>query len=177
VIVGAVVFFKEAPGRGLSSFSLLTAAGGAGVFAGFATVGLLARVISKPNLMGLSFAVSGVAVAPAAAYPALGPLLVSVTLLGVCYAWAKIPADTMVQKAVPDAYRGRVFTLYDLAFNLGRVLAACLAIPLLPDLGLRLTFLVVAVLFVAVGAVVPGWVSGASPTGRQGTLWGPRIGP
>jgi predicted MFS family arabinose efflux permease len=176
VIVGAVVLLKEVPGRGLSAFSLVTAAGGVGVFAGFVTVGLLARVVSKPNLMGLSFVASGVALVPAAAYPALGSLLVSVALLGVCYAWAKIPADTLVQNAVPDAYRGRVFTLYDLAFNLGRVLAACVAIPLLPELGLRLTFSVVAVLFVAAGAVVPAWVSGGSPRGRRGTLTGPRTG-
>src|SRR5439155_21200129 len=54
--------------------------------------------------------------------------------LGVSYPWRKIPIDTIVQETTPDRFRGRVFSLYDLAFSGARVVAAALAIPLVPRL-------------------------------------------
>ncbi|MDP8961959.1 MAG: MFS transporter [Actinomycetota bacterium] len=38
---------------------------------------------------------------------------------GVAFATAKIPADALVQSALPDRYRGRVFAVYDVLYNLG----------------------------------------------------------
>ena len=36
------------------------------------------------------------------------------------FAWKKISVDTMVQESIPDGYRGRVFSVYDVAYNLAR---------------------------------------------------------
>ena len=32
-----------------------------------------------------------------------------------------MPVDTMVQEAVPDGLRGRVFSVYDVTYNLSRL--------------------------------------------------------
>jgi hypothetical protein len=44
--------------------------------------------------------------------------------LGLGFFLAKISLDTLVQRALGDDFRGRAFSLYDIAYNLGWVFAA-----------------------------------------------------
>jgi hypothetical protein len=46
--------------------------------------------------------------------------------LGFGFFLGKISLDTMVQEALGDDFRGRAFSLYDIAYNLAWVLAATL---------------------------------------------------
>src|ERR1019366_5598586 len=54
-------------------------------------------------------------------------LVVGSFLLGVSSQSVKICVDTTVQQQVDDAYRGRVFSVYDMAFNVTYVAAAAVA--------------------------------------------------
>ncbi len=62
--------------------------------------------------------------------PALGlpfepvPMLVGAFFLGLTTQGAKIATDTVVQASVDDAFRGRIFSLYDVLFNVAFVGAA-----------------------------------------------------
>jgi hypothetical protein len=47
----------------------------------------------------------------------------------------KITVDTLVQHGIDDRYRGRVFALYDMLFNLALVAAATLTALALPEDG------------------------------------------
>ena len=47
----------------------------------------------------------------------------------------KICVDTTVQQTVDDAYMGRVFSLYDMLFNVAYVIGPAIAIPFLPGDG------------------------------------------
>jgi len=73
--------------------------------------------------------------------PALGlsfepaPMLAAAFLLGCATQGAKIATDTVVQSSVDDAYRGRVFSLYDVLFNVAFVAAAAIAAVMLPPDG------------------------------------------
>jgi MFS family permease len=62
-------------------------------------------------------------------------LLVAAFFLGVASQGIKICVDTFVQTHVDDAYRGRVFSLYDVIFNVAFVAAAAVAAVVLPDSG------------------------------------------
>ncbi|RYU10359.1 MFS transporter [Nocardioides iriomotensis] len=62
-------------------------------------------------------------------------LLVSAFFLGVASQGIKICVDTFVQTHVDDAYRGRVFSLYDVIFNVAFVAAAAVAAAVLPPDG------------------------------------------
>src|SRR5207249_6128147 len=98
-----------------------------------------------------AFALSGLTllcVAPAVAGPTI---LLASFVLGLTFAWRKIPIDTMVQEAIPDRFRGRVFAMYDLTYSMARVLAAAVAIPLIPNVS-------VAWLLAATGAVSVLWI-------------------
>ncbi|MGW1762517.1 MFS transporter [Streptomyces sp. NPDC002073] len=84
--------------------------------------------------------------------PALGlpftvaPALVAAFVLGLVTQSAKICTDTEVQSRVDDAFRGRVFAVYDVLFNVAFVGAAAVSALMLPPDGKS----VVLVLFVAV---------------------------
>ncbi len=62
-------------------------------------------------------------------------LLVSAFFLGVASQGIKISVDTLVQAGVDDAFRGRVFALYDVIFNVAFVAAAAVAAAVLPTSG------------------------------------------
>ncbi|SEC97869.1 MFS transporter [Streptomyces sp. TLI_105] len=132
---------------GLALLGLAVAASGAGFFA--------AAVLS-PWAIGRFGPFGWMTVCTAAAavlVPALGltftpaPFLVAAFVLGLITQGAKIATDTVVQRAVDDPYRGRVFSLYDVLFNVAFVGAAGVAALMLPPDG-RSPLLVVLVALV-----------------------------
>ncbi len=62
-------------------------------------------------------------------------ILVTAFFLGLASQGIKICVDTLVQTHVEDAYRGRVFALYDVIFNVAFVAAAAVAALVLPANG------------------------------------------
>jgi predicted MFS family arabinose efflux permease len=74
---------------------------------------------------------------------AMLPLLFSSLALGFTTQATKVCVDTLVQTNVDDEYRGRVFSLYDTAFNLSFVTGALVAAFTLPTNGKSITALFV----------------------------------
>jgi hypothetical protein len=104
------------------------------------------------------------AAAAAVLEPALGlpfepePILVAAFILGLITQGAKIATDTVVQTSVDDAYRGRIFSLYDVLFNVAFVGAAAIAALMLPPDGRSVHLVVVvAVIYAAVAATMARW--------------------
>ena len=62
-------------------------------------------------------------------------ILVAAFVLGVASQGIKICVDTLVQTQVHDSFRGRVFALYDVIFNVAFVVAAAAAAAVLPANG------------------------------------------
>ncbi|MET8699311.1 MFS transporter [Kitasatospora sp. NPDC004723] len=108
--------------------------------AGWMTLCLAAPVLFVP-VLGLGFR--------------LVPCLIAALLLGVVTQGTKICADTVVQESVEDDYRGRVFAIYDVLFNVAFVAAALVTALVLPlsgrsvpvVLGVALVYAVAAVLY------------------------------
>lgn len=81
-------------------------------------------------------------------------LLVGVFLLGVTAQGIKVSVDSVVQTSVDDAYRGRVFSFYDVVFNAAFIVAALVAVVVIPPDGYsRVLFAGVGLLYL-VAAVV-----------------------
>ncbi|MFG2281309.1 MFS transporter [Streptomyces asoensis] len=76
-------------------------------------------------------------------------------VLGLVTQGAKIATDTVVQSSVQDGFRGRIFSLYDVAFNVAFVGAAAVAALMLPPDGRSSALVVtVAVIYGAVAAAM-----------------------
>jgi hypothetical protein len=91
-----------------------------------------------------------------------GSVLVASFGVGVAFAWKKVPSDTFVQESVPDGYRGRVFAAYDVVYQLSRLVAAALAVPMLPLLGAAGSVAAVGAAFLVWTPVLPRWLRGTS---------------
>ena len=167
VIATVLVVIKESLGGGLVSFSGLVGAGGVGVLLGFLTAGALRTLMPNRLLIGAAFILAALSLLPAIVV-GVDTLALAFTagavLLGVSYGWTRVPADTLAQRAVPDRYRGRVFTAIDLGFNTARVLGALVAVAVVPLLGPRTTTAVIVVLFLLWAPVVPLWLRGGRGT-------------
>jgi MFS family permease len=158
ITVLSVVVFKNEFKQGVASYGRIVGAGGVGVLIGSATVGWFEGRLAKPRIMAFAFALAGAACL-LGSIRITGPtiLLISFTL-GLTYPWRKVPADTLVQHFIPDRYRGRVFALYDMAFALPRVIAAALAVVLIPHLSTRGFVVMVGLAYLAWSPVPPFWV-------------------
>jgi MFS family permease len=163
VIATVLVVIRESLGGGLVSFSGLVGAGGLGVLLGYLTAGALRALMPNRLLMGAAFVLAAVALIPSlvVGVDALAlAFTVGAVLLGVSYGWTRVPADTLAQRAVPDRYRGRVFTAIDLGFNTARVIGALVAVVVVPLFGPRATTAAIVVLFLLWAPVVPLWLRG-----------------
>jgi len=158
VTVLSLVVFKEQFREGVGSYGNILAAGGAGVLAGTLTVGWLESKLPKPRIVALSFVLAGV-VALAVAPHVVGTTILALSfVLGLTFAWGKIPVDTMVQEAIPDRYRGRAFAVYDIVYAMARVLAAGAAVVVIPHVSTPWIVAVVGVIFLGWSPVIPWWL-------------------
>lgn len=104
----------------------LTGGGGAvGAVMGFLLAGVLTkRVRPTAMLVVASSALAGIAVAVLGALEAKAAIVLLTFCLGLGFFLGKISLDTMVQEALGDDFRGRAFSLYDIAYNVAWVVAA-----------------------------------------------------
>ncbi|MFB3738823.1 MAG: MFS transporter [Candidatus Velamenicoccus archaeovorus] len=161
VLVLSLVVFRERFEAGVGSFSNLIGAGGAGVLLGIVTVGALEERFAKERIVSGAFLIGGAVLLLVSTYITGWSVLAASFAVGLTFAWKKIPIDTMVQEAIPDGYRGRVFAVYDVLYNGSRIVAAFIAVPMLPHLGPAWSVALIGAAFLLWAPVLPRWVARA----------------
>lgn len=140
---------------GLALLGLAVGVSGAGFFtAAVVTPWLVGR-------LGPLGCITACSAGAAVLVPALGlffapePMLIAAFVLGLATQGAKISTDTVVQSRVDDDYRGRVFSVYDVLFNVAFVGAAAVASLMLPTNGQSVPLIVsVAALYAVTAALL-----------------------
>lgn len=100
-------------------------AGAAGAVLGFLMANRMnARARSSGQLALIAASVAGSAVAVLGGVETKATLALLTFFLGFGFFLGKISLDTMVQEALGDDFRGRAFSLYDIAYNMAWVVAA-----------------------------------------------------
>ncbi|WP_042163211.1 MFS transporter [Streptomyces sp. NBRC 110035] len=121
--------------EGLALLGLALGVSGAGFFVAAVATPWAAGRFGPGRWIMLCSAAAAV-LEPALGLPfASGPLLLGAFVLGLTTQGAKIATDTIVQSSVDDAFRGRIFSLYDVLFNVAFVGAAAVAALMLPPDG------------------------------------------
>ncbi|MFD7662542.1 MFS transporter [Streptomyces sp. NPDC059788] len=127
--------WADSESDGLALLGLAVGVSGAGFFAA-AVITPAAVARFKPLVWMACCAALSAVLGPALGLAfAYGPMLVAAFVLGLSTQAAKISTDTVVQSCVDDAFRGRVFAVYDMLFNVAYVGAAAVAALLLPPDG------------------------------------------
>lgn len=144
---------------GLAGLGLAFAVSGVGFAAAAVITPVVTRRLRKEAWVTLLLATAAVVeVFPGALYTEAS-LLVAALFLGVASQGIKICVDTLVQEDVDDAFRGRVFSFYDVVFNVAFVAAAGFAAATLPPSGKSYPVLAVIALGYAVTALGYGRAS------------------
>jgi predicted MFS family arabinose efflux permease len=158
VLVLSLFVFRDLFEQDVGSFSNLIGAGGVGVLIGILTVGKLEERFAKERIVAGSFMIGGIVLVLVATTITGWSVLLASFAVGLTFAWKKVPVDTMVQEAIPDGYRGRVFAVYDVAYNVSRVVAAFLTIPMLNAFGEAWSVAIIGLVFIAWSPVLPRWI-------------------
>ncbi|MGZ4620666.1 MAG: apolipoprotein N-acyltransferase [Blastococcus sp.] len=125
VLVADRRYHLSAPGYGLA-----LAVTGVSAFAGSLLAPWLVRRVRAVAVLPLAFLPPAAGCAVAGYEPSLAALLGAVAVTAVSFQCLKVLADALVGRASPDAIRGRVFSLYDVLYNVAFVLAGLLMVPL-----------------------------------------------
>jgi MFS family permease len=119
----------------MAELGVVFGAGALGYFVAAVLTPPVTGRIGKPALIVWSLATAGV-LGFALGVPYTPPLVIAGSfVLGVTTQSVKICVDTIVQESITDAYRGRVFAVYDTVFNLAFIAAAGLGALTMPDSG------------------------------------------
>ncbi|MEU3981546.1 MFS transporter [Streptomyces sp. NPDC026672] len=138
---------------GLRLLGLALGVSGAGFFAAAVVTPWTAGRLGPGRWIVVCAAAATVLV-PALGLPfAVAPLLTAAFVLGLITQGAKISTDTIVQSAVEDGFRGRVFSVYDVLFNVAFVGAAGVAALMLPPDGRSAVLVITVALIYGVVAV------------------------
>jgi MFS family permease len=148
--------FADGGVAGLAGFSVSAGLLAAGFFLGAVATPWATARMAAGSWIALQLAVAAAALVvfglpfSAALFP------VAAFVLGFVSQGVKVTVDTLVQRHVEDAFRGRVFSVYDVLFNATFVLGAALAAALVPPSGISVP--VVAGMAAAYTAAAAAWV-------------------
>ncbi len=164
----------------ISGYGLALAVTGVAAFAGSVAAPVCARRWPPAALLPVTFLPPAAALYAGGLAPNLAVLVVGIGVTSLSFQLLKVLVDAMVGRAAPDDVRGRVFSGYDVLYNVAFVLAGLLMVPLWDTTRVRPLLWWLAVAFVA------GWLLCARvfrvwpfatrlPTGRPSHRWRGRL--
>jgi MFS family permease len=153
--VPAEVFLaKETFGAGDAGYGLLVSLWGGGMVLGSAMMAVLGDRINLVLLYFVSIFVGAFALTGTGLAPAFVLALGALTVEGIATGIDNVATDTILQKRVPEAFLGRVFSIRFLGYSAGEALAYPLGGLLVDAVGPRSTYLLAGIATVAAGLLV-----------------------
>ncbi len=114
----------------IAGYGLALGATGVAAFLGSLAAPACAQRWRASTLIPLTFLPPAAAILLGAFLPDLVVMMAALGLTGFSFQLLKVLADAMVGGASADAVRGRIFSIYDVLYNVAFVLAGLLMIPL-----------------------------------------------
>ena len=153
--VPAEVFLAKVTfGAGDAGYGLLVSLWGGGMVLGSAMMAVLGDRINLVFLYFLSIFVGACALVGTGLAPAFVLALGALTLEGAATGIDNVATDTILQKRVPDAFLGRVFSIRFLAYSAGEALAYPAGGLLVDAVGPRSTYILAGIATATAGLLV-----------------------
>jgi MFS family permease len=153
--VPAEVFLaKETFGTGDAGYGLLVSLWGGGMVLGSAMMAVLGDRINLVLFYFLSIFVGAFALVGTGLAPAFVLALGALTVEGAATGIDNVATDTILQKRVPEAFLGRVFSIRLLGYSAGEALAYPLGGVLVDAVGPRSTYLLAGIATATAGLLV-----------------------
>jgi MFS family permease len=128
-------YFTASAQAGMGGFALTLVVSGIGYFLAAVVTPLVTERIRKEVWIAVQLAGAGLAEVVLAAPFSPIPFVLGGFVLGLAAQGVKLCVDTIVQTIILDAYRGRVFSFYDMIFNGLYVAGFAVAAAIVPPTG------------------------------------------
>jgi len=155
ITIPAEVFLaKETFEAGNAGYGLLVGLYGGGMILGSALIATFGDRIRLLPFYFFGILISALALVGAGLSPAFIFALGALVVAGAANGIDNVTTDTILQKRVPDAFLGRVFSVRFLGFSAGEVLAYPLGGAIVDASGVRFTYLLAGAATAAAGLIV-----------------------
>jgi len=132
-------------------------AGALGAGIGFVLAQLLKERIPPARLLSASMLCMGIGVIAFGGIVSVFGLSMVAFVAALTYFVGKISADTLTQQALPDNFRGRAFSLFDVAYNVAWIIPALVLFAVWQTDRVRILLVGAGVLFVLVAIATVAW--------------------
>jgi MFS family permease len=166
-------YFTDSTQAGMGGFALTLVVSGFGYFLAAVITPIVTERVRKEVWIAVQLAGAAVAEVALAAPFSPVPFIVGGFVLGIAAQGVKLCVDTIVQTIISDAYRGRVFSFYDMIFNGLYVAGFAVAAAILPPTGKSYAALAVIGGGYAIAAGVY-WLGARNATSHEPVLTEPR---
>jgi MFS family permease len=153
ITIPAEVFLaKRTFDAGNAGYGLLVGLYGGGIVLGSA---LMVALGDRVRLLPLYFfGVFAMALVGSGLSPSFGLALGALAVVGVANGTENVTTDTILQKRLPDAFLGRVFSVRFLGFSLGEILAYGMGGAIADASGARFTYLLAGAATAVAGLII-----------------------
>lgn len=148
-----VVLAEAHLGVGADRFGLLLMAIAVGQAAGPLVLQRLVRDVRRPALLFGPLVVRGVVNVVMAASASFGVAFAALAVYGLATNTGGVTFNTLLQQALPDRSRGRVFAFFDVVWQTGRLASIGLGGLLADSLGVRGVYVMAGALLLGAGAL------------------------
>jgi MFS family permease len=169
-------FYPTSANKSLAGFTLVIIASAVGYGAAAIITPIATRRLAKPTWIAVLLAAGGIVTGLLGSTFSQIPFVVIGFGLGVVAQGVAICATTIIQEMMEDSYRGRVFSLYDMLFNVPFVIGAAGSALFMPLDGrsypliafVAAGYLVAAGGYLLLGHQAPGgWRPGSEPSSPE----------
>jgi MFS family permease len=169
-------FYHSNANNALAHFTLVVAASAVGYGAAAVITPIVSARLPAGTLITIGLAGAGIVSGPLGATFSQVPFLIIALALGVAAQGVAITATTIIQQQVDDDFRGRVFSFYDMLFNVPFVIGAAVSAAFMPDDGKSYALVGVAAGGYVAAALLYALLNGQSSAGPESSA-GPSSGP
>jgi MFS family permease len=163
ITIPAEVFLaKKTFDAGNAGYGLLVGLFGGGMVLGSALMAALGDRVRLLPLYFLGIFASALALVGTGLSPTFGLALGALVVAGVANGTENVTTDTILQKQVPDAFLGRVFSVRFLGFSVGEMLAYGAGGAIVDVSGARFTYFLAGAATAAAGLVIITFLAIAS---------------
>ena len=163
ITIPAEIFLaKETFDAGNAGYGLLVGLYGGGMMLGSVLMVTLGDRVRLLPLYFLGVFATALALVGAGLSPTFGLALGALAVAGVANGTENVTTDTILQKRVPDAFLGRVFSVRFLGFSVGEIFAYGMGGAIVDSSGARFTYLLAGAASAAAGLVILVFLAVAS---------------
>jgi MFS family permease len=156
-------FYHSSANKALNHFILVVVAAALGYGAAAFLIPVVSGWLSPSRLISILLVLAGVVSGPLGATFSQVPFLIISFVLGIAAQGVAISATTIIQREITDDFRGRVFSFYDMLFNVPFVIGAAVGAAFMPDTGKSYPLVAAAGAGYVLAGALYALVAGPSP--------------